>query len=308
VAEERPPAVYLITGLRAAGTSAVAGLLASRFERGMHLEGEAARSDPTQDAPDVLPARCRLAAAGADAAVDDGFTVALEDVVAPALLGDYRTVIRSRPCHVIVLTPSLEAAAPTPRVGIWLETTHLTAEETVDEILAQTSSPASPVVVVPYDDEWRRIFDRIAGPVRDAVAGLGAHVEHVGSTSVPGLAAKPIIDIDVVVRSPDDVPTAIERLRALGYVYQGDKGIPGREAFMWPSGARAHHLYVVVDGSPPHADHVRFRDHLREHPDVAQRYAALKTSLADRFRDDRLGYTNAKTEFITGVLSGPQDH
>jgi GrpB-like predicted nucleotidyltransferase (UPF0157 family) len=78
------------------------------------------------------------------------------------------------------------------------------------------------------------------------VADLDAQVEHVGSTSVPGLAAKPIIDVDVVVASADDVPAAIERLRSRGYVYQGDKGIKGREAFLWPRGARPHHLYVVV--------------------------------------------------------------
>jgi GrpB-like predicted nucleotidyltransferase (UPF0157 family) len=127
-------------------------------------------------------------------------------------------------------------------------------------------------------------------------------VEHIGSTSVPGLAAKPIIDIDVVVPSAEGVPTAIERLRALGYVYQGDKGIRGREAFMWPRTARPHHLYVVLQGSRPYLDHIHFRNYLRDHPEVARDYAALKTELADQHGDDRLGYTIAKTDFITAVL------
>jgi GrpB-like predicted nucleotidyltransferase (UPF0157 family) len=119
---------------------------------------------------------------------------------------------------------------------------------------------------------------------------------------VPGLAAKPIVDIDVVLRSAEDVPAAIERLRSLGYVYQGDKGIQGREAFMWPPGARRHHLYVVVRGSPPHAAHIDFRDHLRSHPEIAREYGALKQELAERYGDDTLAYGEAKTDFVAGVL------
>jgi GrpB-like predicted nucleotidyltransferase (UPF0157 family) len=112
-----------------------------------------------------------------------------------------------------------------------------------------------------------------------------------------------VIDIDVVVRSAADVPVAIERLRTLGYVYQGDKGIAGREAFMWPPHAPRHHLYVVVAGSKPHADHVRFRDHLRRHPEVAREYAELKKALADQHRNDRERYTEAKAEFISRTLA-----
>jgi GrpB-like predicted nucleotidyltransferase (UPF0157 family) len=135
------------------------------------------------------------------------------------------------------------------------------------------------------------------------VADLGADVEHVGSTAVAALAAKPIIDIDVVVGSVQDVPVAIERLRELGYVYQGDKGVPGREAFLWPPGTRRrHHAYVVVAGSRPHDDHVTFRNYLRTHPEVAARYAALKRELAERFRENQLGYGNARDQFVAAVL------
>jgi GrpB-like predicted nucleotidyltransferase (UPF0157 family) len=138
--------------------------------------------------------------------------------------------------------------------------------------------------------------------VREAVAELVSEVEHVGSTAVRGLAANPVIDLDVVVRSADDVPAATERLRALGYVYQGDKGIAGQEAFLWPPDAPPHHLYVVVAGSGPHAAHVRFRDYLRQHPEAAREYAALKRELAGRYAHDRLGYTKAKSDFVAGVL------
>jgi len=106
-----------------------------------------------------------------------------------------------------------------------------------------------------------RLFSRKSPRlVRRSLAGVALAVEHIGSTSVPGLAAKPIVDIDVVVRSTEDVPAAIERLRALGYVYQGNKGIPGREAFLWPPESTAHHIYVVVEGRRPSTDHIQFRN------------------------------------------------
>jgi GrpB-like predicted nucleotidyltransferase (UPF0157 family) len=126
------------------------------------------------------------------------------------------------------------------------------------------------IVVTDYDPDWPFLFEEFARPVREAVADLGAQIEHVGSTSVPGLAAKPIIDMDVVVGSADEVRGAIERLSSIGYVHQGNNGIAGREAFMWPSGAQPHHLYVVVEGSQPHLDHIEFRNYLRAHPGLPE--------------------------------------
>lgn len=172
---EQARAIYLITGPMAAGKSTVAGLLASRFDRGVHLEGDIFREsivsgrdemtpDPSPEALNQLRLRYRLAAAAADTYFEAGFAVALEDVVAGPPLADYLTMIRNRPCHVVVLLPAIEAVAAreagreqkgydawtveqlyagfvatTPRVGIWLDTTDLTPAETVDEILAQTA-------------------------------------------------------------------------------------------------------------------------------------------------------------------------
>jgi chloramphenicol 3-O-phosphotransferase len=162
----------------AAGKSTVARLLASRFDRGAHVEGDVFRRnvvagrvdmtpDPSREALEQLRLRYRLAAAAADSYFEAGFAVALEDVVLGPLLAEYQAMIRGRPCHVVVLLPSVETIAAreagredrgyiggwnvephyadfvnkTPRVGIWLDTTDQTAEETVDEILARAPLP-----------------------------------------------------------------------------------------------------------------------------------------------------------------------
>jgi GrpB-like predicted nucleotidyltransferase (UPF0157 family) len=170
-------------------------------------------------------------------------------------------------------------------------------------VQAPAAPDTSPIVVIGYDPRWPALFEQLAGPVRAAVAGLEADVEHVGSTSVPGLPAKPVLDIDVVLRADADVGPAIERLRSVGYVHQGDKGIPGREAFLWPDRAPRHHLYTVVAGNQAHRDHIDFRDYLRSHGDSAREYGELKARLAVEHRLDRIGYTAAKAAFISRVLA-----
>ncbi|MFN2465888.1 MAG: GrpB family protein [Candidatus Dormibacteria bacterium] len=159
------------------------------------------------------------------------------------------------------------------------------------------------IVITDYDGTWPRLFRDLASPVARAVSDLGAEVEHVGSTAVPGLAAKPIIDMDVVVPSAEVIPRAIERLRRLGYIHQGDLGISGREAFQSPPGAPPHHLYVTVAGSKQHRDHLLFRDQLRGDPDLASRYASLKRRLAAEYIEDRGGYSEAKSAFISSALA-----
>jgi GrpB-like predicted nucleotidyltransferase (UPF0157 family)/chloramphenicol 3-O-phosphotransferase len=334
----RPGPIYVIGGPMAAGKSTVARLLAERFDRGVHLEGDlfrrsitSGRAEMTPDAStealEQLDLRYRLAAAAADTYSQAGFTVVLEDVVAGPLLGEFRTSIRSRPCHVVVLMPSPEAIAEreagrtkkgytqwsvaelyegfdaNPRVGLWLDTSHETAEETVEEILARTLIRDHPGDCLRHDEAWPKLFREIAEPVQSALCDIVVTVEHVGSTAVPGLAAKPVIDVDVVVHSAEEVPVAIERLRGLGYVYQGNKGISGREAFLWPPHSPAHHLCVVVAGSKPLADHIHFRDYLRSDPQAAREYGELKRALADEHRNDREGYTGAKDNFISQALA-----
>ena len=160
-----------------------------------------------------------------------------------------------------------------------------------------------PIIVTEYDPGWPAIFEALRARLTSVLGDVALSIEHVGSTSVPGLAAKPIIDIDVVVPSPGDVPAAIERLASIGYVHRGDLGIAGREAFAQPPGVHEHHLYVCPLVGRELPRHLAFRDYLRTHPESADRYAAIKRSAALRFPHDIDAYLDAKTEFIEDILS-----
>lgn len=106
-----------------------------------------------------------------------------------------------------------------------------------------------PVEIVDYDPQWPATFCQLRDRIAAVLGPLAIRIEHVGSTAVPGLAAKPIIDLDVVIGSRINLPAVISRLGALGYDHEGDLGIPGREAFITPPGAPAHHLYVCAADS-----------------------------------------------------------
>ncbi|MFB7629975.1 GrpB family protein [Streptomyces sp. NPDC056149] len=162
---------------------------------------------------------------------------------------------------------------------------------------------SQPVQIVDYDPQWPVIFGRLAVVIREGLGPLVLHIEHVGSTAVPGLPAKPVVDMDAVIPAGADPAEAIAALRPLGYVHEGDLGIPGREAFAAPEGAPAHHLYVCAADSPELARHLAFRDFLRARPESARRYGELKRELASRHRDDRSAYTVGKSAFIEDALA-----
>jgi GrpB-like predicted nucleotidyltransferase (UPF0157 family) len=160
-----------------------------------------------------------------------------------------------------------------------------------------------PIRVVDYDSAWPVLFETLRQPLAEALGELTLAIEHVGSTAVPGLAAKPVIDLDVVLVNRDRLPAAITRLAALGYAHQGDLGIPGREAFDAPAGAPPHHLYVCAADSEELRRHLLLRDYLRAHPEAVLAYGTLKRSLADRYPYDRKAYTDGKSELITLLLA-----
>jgi len=164
-------------------------------------------------------------------------------------------------------------------------------------------APGEIVSVVDYDVTWPAAFTELSERIWKAVDDVALSIEHVGSTAVPGLAAKPVVDMDIVVRSASAMPKVIERLAALGYLHEGNLGIEGREAFERPLGSPPHHLYACVAGSVALRNHLHVRDWLRAHPDAAAAYGALKKELAARFRDDIDGYVAGKTGFLLEILS-----
>jgi GrpB-like predicted nucleotidyltransferase (UPF0157 family) len=162
---------------------------------------------------------------------------------------------------------------------------------------------ANPVIILDYDPNWPGLFQSLRQRIADAFGDMAAAIEHVGSTAVPHLTAKPIIDIDVLLASETMLPAAIERLASLGYLHRGNLGIPEREAFLAPADAPPHHLYVCPPCSAEFRRHVAFRDYLRSHPQEAKIYGDLKVALAERFREDRPAYMTAKGEFVAELTS-----
>ncbi|MFI1918386.1 GrpB family protein [Nocardia sp. NPDC020380] len=159
------------------------------------------------------------------------------------------------------------------------------------------------VEIAEYDPQWPLTFEEIAGEIATVLGSLAQRIEHVGSTAVPGLAAKPIIDIDVVIESWDLLPAVTDALRPQGYQHVGNQGIAQREAFTTPPDRPAHHLYVCATDSRELDRHLTFRNALRNHPDLARVYAQLKKTNAHRFGADRVAYTEAKSMFVEDVLT-----
>ncbi len=161
------------------------------------------------------------------------------------------------------------------------------------------------IEVTEYNPEWPRWFEEIRDYVGPAVADVAVKIDHIGSTAVPGLAGKPIIDLDVVVLSEQDVPKAIEALARIGYVWSGDLGVVGREHFERPAEPviPRHNLYLVVEDNKAHVDHWLLRDVLRTDADARARYAAIKIQNARDADRDMDYYVAAKAAFVADLLT-----
>lgn len=171
---------------------------------------------------------------------------------------------------------------------------------------ADNASPPDQIVVVPYDVAWPQRFRVESQLLQMALADLQPVVEHIGSTSVPGLAAKPTIDMLVGVRSLAEFSRHADLLTAYGYAYipEYEKALPDRRFFKRVvRGVRTHHVHVVEFGGTYWQRYMAFRDSLRRDAGLATRYAALKRGLAERHRFDRDAYTNGKTGFVESVLA-----
>jgi GrpB-like predicted nucleotidyltransferase (UPF0157 family) len=159
------------------------------------------------------------------------------------------------------------------------------------------------VRVVPYDSTWPALFAAEAGELRQRFegAGLPLVLEHTGSTAVPGLAAKPILDILAGYPAGAVVAAYIDVLTEAGYTHRGEQEIPGREFFR-RGNPRAYHVHLTAIESDFWRDHLTFRDRLRSDDALRDGYAALKRDLAARFPRNREAYIAAKTSFVNDVL------
>ncbi len=165
------------------------------------------------------------------------------------------------------------------------------------------------VVVVEHRSEWAELFAAEARALRLAAGDLAEDIQHVGSTAVPGLPAKPIIDIAIAIRSRDVIPELAERLVARGYIDRGDGGSDGGWLLVKESqtNVRTFHVHMVETNDPQWRNYHAFRDALCSDAALRDRYAALKRGLAAQFAGDRKSYTNAKHDFIRGVLRTLED-
>ncbi len=160
------------------------------------------------------------------------------------------------------------------------------------------------VVVLPYDEKWKQDFLDIKNELSQALGDIEISIEHVGSTSVEGLAAKPIIDIDVVV-TKERINDAILALKSIGYIHEGNLGIPGREAFAYEGKEhlQQHHLYVCPEDSLELKRHLAFRDYLRVHPEAVDEYSKIKMEAASLYPEDIDKYIEYKAPVIEKIYS-----
>ena len=167
----------------------------------------------------------------------------------------------------------------------------------------QRYAPGGVIVLAPHSAAWAAAFEREASAILDALSDLSIELHHIGSTAIPGIVAKPVIDMLGVVPAVEALDVRAHRLSVLGYEALGEYGIQGRRYFRKnaPGGARTHQLHAFAAGSPEIERHLDFRDYLRAFPAEAAAYAALKQDLAGRCGSDMNAYSDGKTEFIRAV-------
>ena len=154
------------------------------------------------------------------------------------------------------------------------------------------------IEIAPYDPAWRELFEIERQLISEALGAIALDVHHIGSTSVPGLAAKPIIDIILEVSSLEDLDQRESALASLGYESKGEYGIERRRFFPKGGGERTHHIHAFKAGDPHVVRHLAFRDYLRAHPAISREYEALKTRVAASCNNDIDTYCDGKDSFI----------
>lgn len=158
--------------------------------------------------------------------------------------------------------------------------------------------PKRKVEVFLYNEKWAECFDEEKERLKLVFGPEIIAVHHIGSTSIPNMAAKPIIDMLIEVRSIEAVSQFDEQMKANGYTPKGENGIAGRRYFQKGGNKRTHHVHMYEQGNPAIERHLLFRDYLRAHPNIAKEYAVLKKRLAAQHPDSINQYIQGKDEWI----------
>lgn len=158
------------------------------------------------------------------------------------------------------------------------------------------------VELVPYDPDWPAAFQRIRGKLERLLAPYVVTIEHIGSTSIPGLTAKPLVDIDIILRHSDDVTPATQRLLDQNYEPRGNRYDDDVWAFMLRGGTPPERIYLCPPDNQTHQRRMIFRDHLRSHSDDRAAYSTLKQGLAEHYLDDGDRYTAEKRHFVDAII------
>ena len=158
----------------------------------------------------------------------------------------------------------------------------------------------SRVIVAPYDVAWKSAFEDIKIEIESALGDLIIGIEHVGSTSVKGMSAKPCIDVDVIIKDYTVFDAVVSKLASIGYIHEGNLGIKDREAFKYTDKPHlmTHHLYVCPQNSEELHRHVMFRDFLRSNAEAARKYSSVKKTAAELFPNDIDKYIEYKSPCI----------
>jgi GrpB-like predicted nucleotidyltransferase (UPF0157 family) len=171
-------------------------------------------------------------------------------------------------------------------------------------MLQRTEEPfmPNPVVIAAYDPRWPELFSELGAALRQALSETALRIDHIGSTAVPGLDAKPVIDVQISVVSFEPLDAYRIPIESLGFVFRANNPDLTKRYFRETPGERRTHIHVRRAGSWAEQSALLFRDYVRTHEGDARRYAELKYRLAEKYRDDRLSYTDGKGPFVREIM------
>ncbi|WP_090582455.1 GrpB family protein [Paenibacillus sp. OV219] len=161
---------------------------------------------------------------------------------------------------------------------------------------------ADPIIVVPYDPIWALEFQEIGARMRQSLGDRATRIDHIGSSAIAGLAAKPVIDIQISVRALEPVNVYQQPLESLGYVYRAGNGERTKRYFREGTGMRRTHIHVREEGSFGEQFALLFRDYVRAMPNEASYYEEAKLRLMELYRDDRERYVDEKEPYIWDIM------